>query len=96
MVPGNVRVFPLWTEFPLPPEGGAGWSQTGYSIPRCNPSWNAWCTAFREHGAGCPPVHFIIPDRRCQGNLITPRAVLRAIDRVWPGCTMGAILQALL
>lgn len=56
-----MSVFPLWTDIPPLPEGGAGWSQTGYSTPGCNPSWNARCTAFWVHGAGCPSVQFIIP-----------------------------------
>lgn len=60
----------LWTEFPPLPDGGAGWIQTGYSIPGCNRSWNARCTAFRELGAGCLPVQFITPLRRCQGNVV--------------------------
>ncbi len=35
---------------------------------------------FLGDGAGCPLVKFITPDRRCQGNLITPGALWRAID----------------
>lgn len=95
MVPGDVRLFPLCTQFPPLPEGGAGWSQTGYSIPGGNPSWNARCAAFCEHGAGCPPARLIHSrwGRNCRGNVITPQALLRG---VWPGCAMGAVLKALL
>lgn len=60
MVLSNVRVFTHWLEFPSLPEGGAGWSQTGYPTPGFNPSWNAGI-AFFKYRAGCPPVQFTIP-----------------------------------
>lgn len=61
MAPANIRLIPLWSFILVQWAGGAGWGQTGYSIPGCNPSWNAWCAAFPGHGAGCPAVHFTIP-----------------------------------
>lgn len=60
----------LWTEFPLFQEVVLGGVRQVTLYQGVTPAGNAQCAAFHEHGAGCPLVQFIAPERRCQGNPI--------------------------
>lgn len=86
--PVNTQTVCLFSDKRVFPH--AGWSQawslyTGGVIPVGMPG----ARRFVSGGAGCPLVEFITPDGRCQGDRITPREPLGAIDslaRLYYGC----------